>query len=119
VILKVTDIYRFAKHYHPYLPISLRKSLQAKSLLDTARYEPHLLTAMITIAAKDLSGGTEILRICSKYMNELTSDLAGGKRCDVEAVEVLLCWQSGSHRALMRKRLDVARRIYPRGCTWV
>jgi hypothetical protein len=45
---------------------------------------------MITVAAKDLPGGTEILQMCSKYMNELISGLAGGKRCDVEAVEALL-----------------------------
>lgn len=67
-----------------------RKSLEATSLPDVARYEHHLLTAMITVAAKDLPDGTEILRICSKYMNELISGLAGGKRCDVEAVEALL-----------------------------
>lgn len=55
-----------------------------------ARFEPHLLTAMITVAAKDLPGSTEVLQICSGYMNELISAIAGGKRCDVEAVEALL-----------------------------
>jgi hypothetical protein len=49
-----------------------------------------LLTAMITIGAKDLPGGNEILNICSAYMHQLVSEISAGKRCDVEAVEGLL-----------------------------
>lgn len=81
---------RFAKLYHPYLPIAPKRSLQPECLADTARWEPHLLTAMITVAAKDLPNGGEVLDICSKYMHQLVSELSAGKRCDVEAVEALL-----------------------------
>jgi hypothetical protein len=45
---------------------------------------------MITVAARDLPGGTEILDVCSKYMHQLVAELSAGKRCDVEAVEALL-----------------------------
>lgn len=45
---------------------------------------------MITVAAKDLPGGLEVFDICSKYMNQLVSELSAGKKCDVEAVEALL-----------------------------
>jgi hypothetical protein len=45
---------------------------------------------MITIAAKDLPDGFEILRVCSKHMQDLVAELAAGKKCDVEAVEALL-----------------------------
>ncbi|OBT72300.1 hypothetical protein VF21_07958 [Pseudogymnoascus sp. 05NY08] len=81
---------RFATLYHPYLPITPKRSLDTSFLADTAQHEPHLLTAMITIAAKDLPGDTKIFEICSKYMNELVAELSVGKRCDVEAVEALL-----------------------------
>lgn len=85
-----TKCFRFAKFYHPYLPIAPRKSLLPSSLYETARYEPHLLTAMITVAAKDLCGGIDVLQICSTYMNQLISEIGGGKRCEIEAVEALL-----------------------------
>lgn len=89
--IQVVDLLcRFAKLYHPYLPIAPKRSLQPAFLADTARYEPHLLTAMITVAAKDLPNGTEVLNVCSTYMHQLVSELSAGKKCDVEAVEALL-----------------------------
>jgi hypothetical protein len=52
--------------------------------------EPHLLTAMITVAARDLPQGEGVLRTCSSYMHQLVSEIIAGKKCDVEAVEALL-----------------------------
>lgn len=52
--------------------------------------EPHLLTAMITVAARDLTSGEAVLRVCSDYMHQLVSKLSAGKKCGVEAVEALL-----------------------------
>jgi hypothetical protein len=52
--------------------------------------EPHLLTAMITVAARDLPQGENVLRTCSGYMHQLVSEIIAGKKCDVEAVEALL-----------------------------
>lgn len=82
--------FRFARLYHPYLPIAPKRSLKPEFIHDTAQHEPRLLTAMITVAARDLPGGTEILDVCSKYMHQLVAELSVGKRCDVEAVEALL-----------------------------
>jgi hypothetical protein len=45
---------------------------------------------MITVAARDLPEGEEILRTCSSYMHQLVSQISAGKKCDVEAVEALL-----------------------------
>jgi hypothetical protein len=45
---------------------------------------------MITIAAKDVPDGLEVLRACSDHMQKLVAQLAAGKKCDVEAVEALL-----------------------------
>ena len=52
--------------------------------------EPHLLSAIITVAARDLPQGEVILRTCSSYMHQLVSEIIAGKKCDVEAVEALL-----------------------------
>ena len=81
---------RFKQFYHPYLPIAPRKSFEPESLQYMATYEPHLLTAIITVAARDLPQGESILRTCSHYMHQLVSEISAGKRCDVEAVEALL-----------------------------
>lgn len=45
---------------------------------------------MITVAAKDIPGGDNILRVCSRYMHELVSEISAGKQCGIEAVEALL-----------------------------
>lgn len=82
--------FRYATFYHPYFPIAPRKSLQPAFLHETSRDEPHLLTAMITVAAKDIPDGDETLQACSRYMYELVSEISAGKRRDVQAVEALL-----------------------------
>jgi hypothetical protein len=55
-----------------------------------ATQEPHLLTAIITVASRDLPQGEDVLRVCSSYMHQLVSEIIAGKKCDVEAVEALL-----------------------------
>ena len=55
-----------------------------------ATQEPHLLTAIITVASRDLPQGEDVLRTCSSYMHQLISEIIAGKKCDVEAVEALL-----------------------------
>ncbi|KAF8856184.1 hypothetical protein BDZ45DRAFT_654488 [Acephala macrosclerotiorum] len=81
---------RFKEFYHPYLPIAPRRSFDPDSLQWLAKHEPHLLTAIITVAARDLPQGETILHTCSAYMSQLVSEIIAGKKCDVEAVEALL-----------------------------
>ena len=81
---------RYKQYYHPYFPIAPRRTFEADSLQYMATCEPHLLTAIITVAAKDIPQGESILRVCSGYMQQLVSEISAGKRCDVEAVEALL-----------------------------
>ena len=81
---------RFKKYYHPYLPIAPRSSFEPNALAFLANNEPHLLTAMMTVGARDMIQGERVLQVCSSYMNQLVSELSAGKRCDVEAVEALL-----------------------------
>ncbi|KAG4433047.1 hypothetical protein IFR05_011465 [Cadophora sp. M221] len=83
-------ITRFQRYYHPYLPIAPRRCFDTKSLQYMCTNEPHLLTAMITVAARDLPQPDNILHTCSSYMHQLVSEIIAGKKCDVEAVEALL-----------------------------
>jgi hypothetical protein len=81
---------RYAENFHPYLPLVPRKYFERTALDDFANNEKHLLTAVLTIASKDLVDRPEIHEYCSKYMHELISGIAAGADCDVEAVEALL-----------------------------
>jgi hypothetical protein len=81
---------RFKQFYHSYLPIAPRKCFESDALQFMATQEPHLLTAIITVASRDLPQGEDVLRICSSYMHQLVSEIIAGKKCDVEAVEALL-----------------------------
>ena len=81
---------RYAEHFHPYLPLVPRKYFSRTALDAFANDEKHLLTAVLTIASKDLVERPEIHEYCSKYMHELISGIAAGADCDVEAVEALL-----------------------------
>ncbi|KAG0158597.1 hypothetical protein PDIDSM_6112 [Penicillium digitatum] len=83
-------ISRYAENFHPYLPLVPRKYFTRIALDSFATNEKHLLTAVLTIASKDLVDQPEIHEYCSKYMHELISGIAAGAECDVEAVEALL-----------------------------
>lgn len=52
--------------------------------------EPHLLTAILLVASKDLVDEPHIYEACSEHMKSLVSDLAAGGNADIEAVEALL-----------------------------
>ncbi|PLB48333.1 C6 transcription factor [Aspergillus steynii IBT 23096] len=81
---------RYAENFHPFLPLVPRKYFHRSALDAFASNEKHLLTAVLTIASKDLVERPEIHEYCSKYMHELISGIAAGIDCDVEAVEALL-----------------------------
>ncbi|KAJ5725403.1 uncharacterized protein N7483_006760 [Penicillium malachiteum] len=81
---------RYAENFHPYLPLVPRKYFERSALDDFATNERHLLTAIITIASKDLLDRPEIHECCSKYMLELISAISAGAECDVDAIEALL-----------------------------
>ncbi|KAJ5131215.1 uncharacterized protein N7515_007254 [Penicillium bovifimosum] len=83
-------ISRYAENFHQYLPVVPRKYFRRAALDAFATNEKHLLTAVLTIASKDLVDQPEIHEYCSKYMHELVSDIAMGAECDVEAIESLL-----------------------------
>lgn len=81
---------RYAEHYHPYLPLVPRRYFDPASLDSFAAVDKHLLTAVLTIASKDLIEQSNVHLCCSRYMHDLISGIAAGHDCEVEAVEALL-----------------------------
>ncbi|KAL3455918.1 hypothetical protein BJX64DRAFT_53744 [Aspergillus heterothallicus] len=79
---------RYATFFHPFYPIAPVRFLNRTLISDTAHEAPHLLTAMITIAASTMNGG--IPKACAQYMLSLLTELNCGKRCTVEAIEAVL-----------------------------
>lgn len=83
-------IKRYEENFHPYQPLVPRKYFDRAALDTFAASEKHLLTAVLTIASKDLVDTPYIHEYCSKYMHQLISGIAAGADCEVEAVEALI-----------------------------
>lgn len=83
-------VHRYAEHYHCYLPLVPRIYFEPASLDHFASNDKHLLTAVLTIASKDLIDKPHIHQCISRYMHDLISGIAAGHDCEVEAVEALL-----------------------------
>jgi hypothetical protein len=83
-------IKRYQLHFHPYQPLVPRRYFEREMLDAFASNEKHLLTAVLTIASKDLLEMPHIHEYCSKYMHELVASIAAGTEIDVEAVESLI-----------------------------
>lgn len=83
-------IERYRQHYHPYFSIAPPSTLDTTNLVNTAKDEPHLLTAMLVIASKDLMEEPHVFKACSEHMQSLVSALVAGGPGGVEAVESLL-----------------------------
>ncbi|KAJ6145626.1 Transcription factor [Penicillium chermesinum] len=83
-------IVRYEENFHPYLPLVPRKYFDRAALDEFAANEKFLLTAILTIASKDLVDRPEIHECSSKYMLNLITDVSAGAECDVDAVEAFL-----------------------------
>jgi hypothetical protein len=81
---------RYQQNYHPYFPLAPTQTFDTTKLADTAKKEPHLLTAVLVISSKDLVDEPHIYEVCAEHMKKLVSILAAGGDADIEAVEALL-----------------------------
>jgi hypothetical protein len=81
---------RYQQNYHPYFPLAPVQSFDSAHLSDMVRKEPHLLTALLLVASKDLVNEPHIYEACAEHMKSLVSNLAAGGDADIEAVEALL-----------------------------
>ncbi|KAK7191994.1 hypothetical protein DPSP01_003866 [Paraphaeosphaeria sporulosa] len=81
---------RYQENYHPYYPLARVDTFDTTRLAYTVKKEPHLLTAILVIASKDLVEEPYIYEACSGHMKSLISTVAAGGDAGVEAVEALL-----------------------------
>lgn len=109
---------RYAENFHLYLPLVPRKYFDRSALDAFAANEKHLLTAVLTIASKDLVDRPDIHEYCSKYMHELISGIAAGADCDVEAVEALLLLAEWEPQGL-RPRIELVGRGEEDRASWM
>lgn len=81
---------RYKMYYHPYFPLVPSATLDAVNLARTAQEEPHLLTAVLVIASRDLVDDPNVFTACTEYMRSLVSALSAGGPSSVSSVEALL-----------------------------
>lgn len=109
---------RYAEHYHPYLPLVPRKYFDPAALDSFASTEKTLLTAVLTIASKDLIDVPHIHRTCSNYMLELMSKIQNGVDIDVDSVEAMLILAEWEPHG-MRPRADCVGRGEEDRAAWM
>lgn len=105
--LTVADAARLLGHYHdkyhPYYPIAHKDIFMNDNVSQWVDDEPHLLTAVLTVASKDEPSWAGIHEACSKYMETLISKLIYRGSTTVGAVEALLILAEWAPQRLQEK----------------
>lgn len=105
--LTVADMSQLLKlyheKYHPYFAIAHRDIFMSDDVLQWVDTEPHLLTAVLTVASKDEPPWAGIHEACSKHMESLISKLIYGGSTTVGAVEALLILAEWAPQRLQEK----------------
>ena len=81
-------MFRYQKCYHSFLPIV--RILDFANLEQFARQQPHLFTAILTIASRDEESKAHVHATCHDHMQSLISATLAGSEAGIEAVEALL-----------------------------
>ncbi|KAK3672212.1 hypothetical protein LTR78_007965 [Recurvomyces mirabilis] len=85
-----TLLVRYEEKYHPFFPLANPLALDIQNLPTVAANEPHLLTAILTVASKDDKDWWQWHETCSAHMMQLIAELVYGAEGTVEAVEAML-----------------------------
>ncbi|PBP16990.1 C6 zinc finger domain-containing protein [Diplocarpon rosae] len=86
----------YEQFFHPFFPIIPRETFDTQRIQWLSRHEPHLFSAILTVASKD---DERIHQVCYDHMQQLISNILAGADANVEAVEALLLLsQWVSHR---------------------
>lgn len=86
----------YEEFFHPFFPIIPRETFDRHRLPWLSRHEPHLFSAILTVASKD---NERVHQVCYDHMQQLISMILAGADANVEAVEALLLLsQWVSHR---------------------
>jgi hypothetical protein len=90
------DSRSYEEFFHPFFPIIPQQTFDRTRLPWLSRHEPHLFSAILTVASKD---NERVHQICYDHIQQLVSNILAGADANVEAVEALLLLsQWVSHR---------------------
>ncbi|KAM4064424.1 fungal zn(2)-Cys(6) binuclear cluster domain-containing protein [Hirsutella rhossiliensis] len=81
---------RYHDKYHPFFPIAYSSIFDGRPVSEWADKEPHLLTAILTVASKDDPSWSRVYEACSQYMESLVSKLIYAGSTNIGSVEALL-----------------------------
>ncbi|KAH8898572.1 hypothetical protein GQ53DRAFT_742580 [Thozetella sp. PMI_491] len=96
-------VHLYYERYHPYFPIASRDIFGSDDILVLAQKEPHLLTAVLTVASKDEPSWSQAHTVCSTHMESLISKLICRGSNSVGAVEALLILAEWAPQRLQSK----------------
>lgn len=74
-------------NYHPFFPIAPREVFDKSRLSWLSRTQPHLFSAILTVASKD---DERVHPICYDHMQNMINEIMAGSDAELEAVEALL-----------------------------
>ena len=86
----MTDVHSYHEKFHPFFPVAHAAIFDGGSIAAWARKEPHLLTAILTVASKDDRSWIRVYDACSRYMEGVMSNLIYAGSASVGSVEALL-----------------------------
>ncbi|GJC88701.1 hypothetical protein ColLi_11539 [Colletotrichum liriopes] len=95
----------YIEHFHPFFPVADKCILghTSAAVSHLIESEPHLLTAIFTVASKDEPSLSRVHEACSRYMETLISKLIYKGSTTVGAVEALLILAQWAPQRLQEK----------------
>lgn len=81
---------RYHEKYHPFFPVAHSKIFGGGSISEWAEKEPHLLTAILTVASKDDPTWFRVYDACSRHIESFMSNLIYAGPASIGSVEALL-----------------------------
>jgi len=88
----VPNRHSYKHRYHPFFPIAHVASLDPANIRSIASDEPHLLTALLTVASKDDPDLATLHEKLVSYMQELISTVIWTGTGDLQTVEGEFPW---------------------------
>ncbi|GAO20103.1 hypothetical protein UVI_02008140 [Ustilaginoidea virens] len=81
---------RYHDKFHPFFPVAHGKIFKEGSISEWAEKEPHLLTAILTVASKDDPAWSHVYEACSRHIESFMSNLIYAGSSSIGSVEALL-----------------------------
>ncbi|KAG5913913.1 hypothetical protein E4U42_000786 [Claviceps africana] len=81
---------RYHEKFHPFFPVAHAKMFECSCASELAEKEPHLLTAILTVASKDDPAWFRVYDACSRHIESFMSTLIYAGPASIGSVEALL-----------------------------